>query len=127
MSFVTGQVKTVLRLEGLSIMLLSALVFHQYSADWILFAWLFLVPDLAFLGYIFNSKFGAILYNTTHSMIGPALLLALGLLSDTDLAISVALVWFAHIGFDRALGYGLKYGSGFTDTHLGKIGSERNT
>ncbi|QKI89053.1 DUF4260 domain-containing protein [Thiomicrorhabdus xiamenensis] len=127
MSFVTGNLRTVLRLEGLSILLLSALIFHQYSADWILFAWLFLVPDLAFLGYVFNSKFGAILYNTTHSMIGPALLLASGLLSDADLAISMALICFAHIGFDRALGYGLKYGSGFTDTHLGKIGSKRDT
>ncbi|MFP5406506.1 MAG: DUF4260 family protein, partial [Gammaproteobacteria bacterium] len=29
---------------------------------------------------------------------------------------TLALVWAAHIGADRALGYGLKYGSGFGDT-----------
>ncbi len=33
-----------------------------------------------------------------------------------------ALVWIAHIGFDRALGFGLKYASRFGDTHLGRTG-----
>jgi hypothetical protein len=28
----------------------------------------------------------------------------------------------AHIGIDRALGYGLKYSTGFGFTHLGRIG-----
>jgi Domain of unknown function (DUF4260)/Transposase domain (DUF772) len=31
-------------------------------------------------------------------------------------------IWCAHIGFDRALGYGLKYSAGFGFTHLGLIG-----
>ncbi|MGZ8984451.1 MAG: DUF4260 family protein [Methylotenera sp.] len=31
-------------------------------------------------------------------------------------------VWCAHIGFDCALGYGLKYSTGFYFTHLGIIG-----
>jgi hypothetical protein len=39
--------------------------------------------------------------------------------------LSLATIWIAHIGFDRALGYGLKYGSGFTHTHLGRIGRDR--
>ena len=30
-----------------------------------------------------------------------------------------------HVGLDRALGYGLKYPSGFGDTHLGAIGRRR--
>ena len=33
-----------------------------------------------------------------------------------------ALIWAAHIGFDRALGYGLKYPTSFGETHLGRIG-----
>jgi hypothetical protein len=36
-------------------------------------------------------------------------------------ALRLALVWFAHIGMDRALGYGLKYDDAFTHTHLGII------
>lgn len=35
---------------------------------------------------------------------------------------AAGLIWSAHIGFDRALGYGLKYASGFGATHLGRIG-----
>jgi len=31
----------------------------------------------------------------------------------------------AHIGFDRALGYGLKYSKGFGYTHLGRIGNAK--
>jgi hypothetical protein len=40
---------------------------------------------------------------------------------------SVALIWLAHIGFDRALGYGLKYKAGFGFTHLGRIGPAAKT
>jgi hypothetical protein len=32
--------------------------------------------------------------------------------------IPLALIWFAHIGFDRLLGFGLKYPTRFKDTHL---------
>ena len=32
------------------------------------------------------------------------------------------MIWCAHIGFDRALGYGLKSAAGFEFTHLGRIG-----
>jgi len=35
---------------------------------------------------------------------------------------SVGLILLAHSSMDRAMGYGLKYFSGFSDTHLGKIG-----
>ena len=31
-------------------------------------------------------------------------------------------VLVAHVGLDRALGYGLKHASGVADTHLGRIG-----
>jgi hypothetical protein len=42
------------------------------------------------------------------------------------LILSIAMIWLAHIGFDRALGYGLKYTSGFGFTHLGRIGKPSN-
>ena len=31
----------------------------------------------------------------------------------------------AHVGMDRALGYGLKLPTDFRDTHLGQIGRDR--
>ena len=38
-----------------------------------------------------------------------------------DGALAVGLVWLAHIGIDRALGYGLKYPTHFEDTHLQRV------
>jgi hypothetical protein len=38
----------------------------------------------------------------------------------------LALIWIAHIGLDRALGYGLKLSTSFSDTHLGPIGRSRH-
>lgn len=91
------------------------------AADGVTFAALFLAPDVAFLGYLAGPRVGAAAYNTTHSTLGPLALAAIGVLYAPD-AMPLALIWLAHIGFDRALGYGLKYGSAFADTHLGRVG-----
>jgi hypothetical protein len=40
--------------------------------------------------------------------------------SATSLALR--LVWLAHVGQDRLLGYGLKYDAHFQHTHLGRPG-----
>ncbi len=128
----TGGVKTLLRLEGAALLAAALILYAQSGAEWKMFAILFLAPDLAFAFYAFGARAGAFAYNTTHSTIGPFLL---ALASQFDFAklgtahlpalLPLALVWFAHVGFDRALGYGLKYASGFSDTHLGAIGRKR--
>ncbi|MCG6366164.1 DUF4260 domain-containing protein [Vibrio fluvialis] len=125
MSFITGQPKILLRLEGLCILLISLLFYSTSGFSWSLFGWLFLVPDIALLGYLFNPRVGAVAYNITHSLLIPLGLAAVGVILGGSLALSLATIWSAHIGFDRALGYGLKYGSGFTHTHLGRIGRDR--
>jgi hypothetical protein len=84
------------------------------------FLYLFLLPDIALLGYLANAKAGAILYNSTHSYIGP-LLLAFAATYEPG-TLGFAAIWAAHIAFDRALGYGLKELRGFHYTHLGLIG-----
>ncbi|MBY7994906.1 DUF4260 domain-containing protein [Vibrio fluvialis] len=125
MSFVTGQPKILLRLEGLCILLISLLFYSTSGFSWSLFGWLFLVPDIALLGYLFNPRVGSVAYNITHSLLIPLGLAAVGVILGVSLALSLATIWIAHIGFDRALGYGLKYGTGFTHTHLGRIGRDR--
>ncbi|MGR5288678.1 DUF4260 domain-containing protein [Vibrio maritimus] len=127
MAFVEGKVRTVLRLEGLCILGAAVFLFAQLSGDWKLFAWLFFVPDLALLAYLFSPKVGAFTYNCSHSFIGAAVLLISSVLVANNTVLSVSIIWFAHIGFDRALGYGLKYGSDFHKTHLGQIGFRSNT
>lgn len=118
----TGGVRLVLRFEGAALFLLGTGLYFASGAPWWLFLLLFFVPDVAFLAYLAGSRFGAAAYNTLHSLVGPLALGAIGFyLATAPLLISVALVWLAHVGFDRALGYGLKYASGFADTHLGRI------
>lgn len=115
-------VRTVLRLEGLALLVLAVAGYAQLGAGWGGFALLFLAPDIAMFGYLAGPRVGAALYNTTHSLVGPALLGGAGLGFGAPVAMAFALVWAAHIGFDRMLGYGLKYTRGFGFTHLGRLG-----
>ena len=52
-------------------------------------------------------------------------LVAAGLVLHQRIGLGLGLIWCAHIGFDRALGYGLKSPEGFRLTHLGKIGRDQ--
>lgn len=117
-----GGVRILLRLEGLAVLAAAVAAYVHLGASWGAFAMLFLLPDLSFLGYLAGSRVGAIAYNTAHSYIGPVALLGLGQIGDMPAALALGLIWSAHIGLDHALGYGLKYGSEFGVTHLGRVG-----
>lgn len=108
----------LLRLEGASVLGLSIFFYHQNHASWILFAVLFLSPDLFMLGYLVNPQIGAAVYNSVHTLFGPGVLIAIAILASKWQLLPFALIWTAHIGFDRMLGYGLKYPTRFKDTHL---------
>ena len=126
MSQVEGSVKAVLRFEGLSILLLTLYLYHSFNYSWVTFGVFFLLPDVSFAGYLLGKKIGAISYNIAHSFIGACIVLFLGMSLSFEFFNVAGLIWLAHIGFDRALGYGLKYSEGFGYTHLGKIGKARN-
>lgn len=114
----SGAPLLLLRAEGLALLAAAAAGYGALGGSWWLFAGLLLVPDLAMLGYLAGPRAGAAAYNALHTTLGPALLglLAFGI-SSTGLG-GLALIWAAHIGMDRAAGYGLKYASGFGATHL---------
>ena len=122
----TDGVRTLLRLEGLALATAACLAYWHVSGDWKWFAILFLAPDLSMAFYLFGSRVGAFAYNAAHSTLGAAALALLGVAMQRADLVSLALIWLAHIGFDRALGYGLKRASGFGDTHLGRIGAKKN-
>ena len=84
---------------------LSVFLYHSIGAGWVTFAALFLWPDLFMAGYLVNMKVGASLYDFIHT---EALPVALGGVHQSAL-LAVAIIWLAHAGLDRALGYGLKY------------------
>ncbi len=112
------------RLEGLAALGLGVAAYSWLGQSWLVFALLFFTPDLFMLGYMRSARFGALSYNLVHTYAGPALLAVLGL-AVGPLAYGIAAIWVAHIGFDRALGYGLKLETGFEHTHLGLVGKAR--
>ena len=119
---VSGGIKTLLRLEGLVLFAGMTALYALWAGPWWLYAVLFFAPDLSFMAYLAGPKIGAWAYNAMHSTVVPMAMLTVGFGFAPPLVLSVALIWLAHIGFDRALGYGLKYQAGFGFTHLGRIG-----
>jgi len=115
----TGSVLLLLRAEALIEFALAVSAYISIGGTWTLFAILFLAPDITMLGYLANPRAGARLYNAGHTYFTPALLALAGFLMASPLLYGPALVWAAHIGFDRLLGYGLKYPAAFGVTHLG--------
>ena len=120
---VRGGPLLLLRLEGAVMLLGGLLAYARLGGGLGELAVLFLAPDLTLLGYVLGPRVGAALYNAGHGTLGPALLAGAGLgVGAPAWTLLAASVWVAHIGFDRTLGFGLKYARGFGDTHLGAIG-----
>jgi hypothetical protein len=122
---VTGGLRTLLRLEGLTLFVGMTLLYAVWDGSWWVYAILFLAPDLSFAAYLAGPRAGAIVYNAAHSYMAPMALMTTGFALSSPLVLSIAMIWLAHIGIDRALGYGLKYSLGFGFTHLGRIGRAR--
>ena len=122
----TGGVNILLRLEGLTLFTGMVMLYASWGGSLLVFGLLFFVPDLSFLAYLADARFGALVYNAAHSYMAPVALLTLGFGFASPLTLSIAMIWLAHIGIDRALGYGLKYSAGFGFTHLGRIGRQKD-
>jgi|SRR5579862_135812 len=110
--------RPLLHLEGAVVFVISLLAYHWSHGSWLLFALLFLVPDLSMIGYAVNVRVGAVAYNAVHTYVVPLLLAAFAFRVGDQSSWKLALIWTAHIGMDRALGFGLKYPTHFKDTHL---------
>jgi hypothetical protein len=118
----------LLRAEALLELVLCLTAYGQFPPRtflphrWAWFALLFLVPDISLVPYAFGrTSWGAALYNGFHSTL-PALALGMsGWLLRAPNIVGVALIWLAHIAFDRCLGYGLKYPSVFRPTHIQRV------
>ena len=121
---VTGPVRLWLRLEGFVVLVAATWLYARGGHSWALYALLFLAPDLSFVGYLAGPRVGAVAYNLAHSYVVPGILAIAWIATGRPPVPS--LIWLAHIGFDRSVGYGLKYADGFGSTHLGAIGRARS-
>jgi Domain of unknown function (DUF4260) len=129
--------RLILRGEGLALWAGATAGLALTGLSRWLYEALVLAPDLSLAAYgagprlgamVYGAMvYGAMVYNAFHSTIGPAVLAELGLIAETTALLGIAAVWGAHIGFDRMVGYGLKYATGFGDIHLGCVGQARVT
>lgn len=111
--------KTWLKFENISMLLLIFLIYFKiYQFNWLIFIIFLFIPDLSMIGYLFNPKYGAFIYNILHNLCLPVIIFIIGLLLNQQFFIMSSLILFAHIFFDRTLGYGLKYPDSFKHTHL---------
>jgi uncharacterized protein DUF4260 len=121
MAFMTAPT-VLLRAEGATLLALSVFLYWHLEGSWIAFIALLLAPDIGMIGYLRGPRLGAVTYNLTHVEVLPAALAFAAFTMGYDVLMWPALIWLAHIGMDRLLGYGLKLPTAFQDTHLGRIG-----
>jgi hypothetical protein len=117
-STVTGGVTLLLRIEGAAAFAAALALYGHAGFSWPIFAFCFLAPDLAMLASLAGPRIGAAGYNLVHTYTLAVALTLAGFFGGRPAATAAGLILLAHIGFDRALGFGLKYASGFGDTHL---------
>jgi hypothetical protein len=119
---VTGQPRRWLRLEAAVLLAGSLIAYSATRQHWWLVPLTILLPDLFMVGYLAGTRIGAHLYNLAHSTPLPAAVTGLAWWQGKPLVLALGLVWLAHIGADRLMGYGLKYDDHFQHTHLGQLG-----
>jgi len=113
--------KVLLHGEGFVVLTLCIFFYKYGQFSWTLFFILLLSPDISIVGYLFNKKMGAIIYNIFHTYIITIGIIILGLIFSNQTIIAIGIIWSAHIGMDRMVGFGLKYPTKFNDTHLSKV------
>jgi hypothetical protein len=111
----------LLRLEGLVVSAGALIVYFHADYNVWLFLALILAPDLSMAAYAAGPRIGALGYNALHTLVGPLVVGTVGIVADWKLGLEIALIWLAHIGIDRLMGYGLKYPTAFKDTHLQRV------
>ncbi len=118
----TPWVRRWLRAEGIAALIGAFLAWLGLGAPWPLFLVFLVTPDISMIGYLQGTHAGAITYNIAHNWATGGLVLGLGIAAAAPAVTLAGLILIAHVGMDRAFGYGLKYPTSFQDTHLGRIG-----
>jgi len=120
----TATVRGWLRIEGAAAFAAGLALFGWLGGPWLLVIPFLLLPDISAVGYLHGPRLGAFTYNLIHNWAIGLGVLGLGFATDSAPIAIAGAVLVAHVGMDRAVGYGLKLSS-FQDTHLGRIGRDR--
>jgi len=120
------RMKNLIKLEEFAQFALSIFLFSRLEFSWWIFPLCLLLPDFSMLGYLINTKTGAIIYNVFHHKFIAIGVLILGFWLDHSLVSLAGIIMFGHSSMDRMFGYGLKFKDDFKHTHLGFIGNKNN-
>ncbi|WP_078392751.1 DUF4260 domain-containing protein [Shouchella patagoniensis] len=115
------QAKGIVKLEGLAVFLASSIFYFYLGGSIWLYLVLALAPDLSMVGYLKNARVGSYVYNLFHNYVIPLVLLVTAMFFEQPLLIGICLIWIAHIGMDRLCGFGLKYPTAFSESHMNQI------
>ena len=118
----TGAVRTWLRLEGVVAFAAAVALFGATGGNWLFLVPLLLLPDLSAAGYLVGPRVGAAMYNLFHNWVPGVVTLGVGVWLASPAVLIAAAILIAHVGMDRAVGYGMKLPGSFHDTHLGHMG-----
>src|SRR5262245_18797443 len=118
----TVTVRGWLRLESAAVFVAGLVLYGQLGAPWWLALPLLLVPDVSAVGYLAGPRAGAFIYNFVHNWAFGLAVLGVGLATGLVPITILGAIAIAHVGMDRAVGYGLKLPTSFQDTHLGRMG-----
>jgi uncharacterized protein DUF4260 len=121
----TVAVRGWLRLEGAAAFVAGLVLYGHLGAPWWLALPLLLLPDVSAIGYLAGPRTGASVYNAVHNWAFGLVILGIGLAADIAPIAILGAIAIAHVGMDRAVGYGLKLPTSFQDTHLGRMGRDR--
>jgi hypothetical protein len=115
--------KAILKLEEVTMAIGALYLLSFYSLGLPIWLWciLFFVPDVSMIGYGINARWGALLYNLSHHKGIAIIIVLIGYSLSSEVLLATGLLLFSHASFDRIFGYGLKYKTGFNNTHLGTL------
>lgn len=112
----------ILRAEALAIFVAGVAGYLQLNGHPLWLLPLLLAPDLSMIGYLGGARLGAVTYNLAHNLVVALAAIGVGWIAAVAPLALAGAILAAHVGMDRALGYGLKLPTDFRDTHLGRIG-----
>ena len=119
-------VAAFLKAESGIVLGLSLVCYYYLGFSWWIFAALILAPDLSAVGYIWGSRLGAWTYDLAHTYTAPFIVGLIGYSAHEPMLMALAAVWFAHIGADRLMGYGLKFSGSAKGNHLSRLSAKTN-
>jgi len=120
-----GAVRQWLRLEGFAAFGAGLVLFGISGGNWLLIIPLILLPDVSAIGFLAGPRVGTFTYNLIHNWAPGFAALGVGIWLASPTVLLVAAILLAHVGMDRAVGYGLKLPGSFQETHLGRIGRSK--